>query len=160
MAQRAGAGKPTLYRRWASKRDLIITALESLADSPELSTDGILHKRVTAFMEKWWHLASQPELLTVTKVLLSLLGEVQHHPKLGKTVQQHFLSNRRSVIYHLFQKAIKESELRPDLDIDLMVELPFSPLLVRRLVNGGPVTHKLLTALSIWYLMVVWTPGE
>lgn len=142
VAQRAGVGKPTLYRRWASKQDLVIAALERLADSPEPSSKGSPRERVTAFMEGWWQLASQPELLTVTKVLASLLGDVQRYPELGEAVHKHFLSNRRRIMHHLLQDAINEGELRSDIDIDLTVDLLFSPLLVRRLVTGGPVTPE------------------
>lgn len=140
VAQRAGVGKPTLYRRWSSKQDLVIAAIERLADQAEMPERGSPRERLTAFMEEWWNLTAHPELLSVTRVLASLLGDVQRHPELGEAVHQSFLRNRRNLMHELLLDAIDAGELRRDLDLDIVVDLLFSPLLVRRLVTGGPVT--------------------
>ncbi len=142
VAQRAGVGKPTLYRRWPSKQDLVVAALEKHADKVTLPSSGNARERVTQFMEDWWLIATESEKTTTTSVLASILGDLQRYPELGEAIHRGLLSHRRTQMHRLLQVGIDSGELQPDLDVDLIVDLLFSPLLVRRLVSGGPVSPK------------------
>ncbi|MCL4552690.1 MAG: TetR/AcrR family transcriptional regulator [Candidatus Marsarchaeota archaeon] len=140
VAERAGVGKPTVYRRWPSKQDLVVAALERYADIEAAPYSGNARERVAQFMEEWWLLAVHPDKTTVTRVLASILSDVQRYPELREAIHRGLLSSRHTQMHRLLQSGIDSGELQPDLDVDLVVDLLFSPLLVRRLVSGGPMS--------------------
>ncbi len=142
VAERAGVSKPTLYRRWSSKKDLVIAAIERFGDSATLPEGGDARQRVTTFVEEWWNLAASPEQAIVPKVFAELLGEAQRHPELNQAVHRMFLSSRRAQIRHLLGDAVADGELRPDLDLDDAIDVLIGTLLFRRLISDGPVSPE------------------
>lgn len=142
VAKKAGVGKPTLYRRWHSKLDLVVAAVERYTHQLVMPSSGNSRERVTQFMEEWWLLAAESENMTVTGMLASVLSDLQRYPELKQAVLRGLLYKRRAEMHELLELGINSGELQPDLDADLVIDLLFSPLLVRRIVSGGPVSPK------------------
>ncbi len=133
VARRAGVGKPTVYRRWSSKRDLVIDVLNHISDLPEMPAEGTARERLTDFMEEWWRLivkAGHPSYR-----LQSLIGEMGRNPELGKSFRKALVDNRRKKIMTVLREGMESGELRPDLDIILATDMIFGTVIAQRLVS-------------------------
>jgi AcrR family transcriptional regulator len=140
VAHRAGVGKPTIYRRWPSKEAMVIDALERLSDRPEVPPEGTVRERLTGFMERWWHLAGRGDATRPTRLLASLVGEIQRGSELGEAVRRAFVQSRRRRLIALLREGVRSGELRGDVDVDLAADLLFGPLLVRKMLSGGRIS--------------------
>jgi AcrR family transcriptional regulator len=85
VAARAGVSTATLYRRWPSKRDLLLAAVEQIADAGAVKIDtGATESDLgELFAHKRRVLSGQ-----VGAVLVALVGESAHDPELAGIVRK------------------------------------------------------------------------
>ena len=82
LAQAAGVGKATIYRRWRTKQDLIVDSIADLGSLLTVPPDtGSLREDLRQFM----HLLAETTRSPVGAVLRSLVPAMQHHPELRAT---------------------------------------------------------------------------
>ena len=140
VAQRAGVGKPTIYRRWPSKAAMVVDAVAQLAEvAPPPATAGSVRERAYAFIEQAWRKASHVHDDRTT-VLSHLLGEIHRNSELRDAVRATFVANRREQLRGLLREGVRTGEIRPDVDLDVATDVLFSPLLARKLVTGGKIS--------------------
>jgi AcrR family transcriptional regulator len=140
VAQRAGVGKPTIYRRWPSKAAMVVDAVAQLAEvAPPPASVGSVRERVHAFVEQAWRKSSQVHDDRTT-VLSHLLGEIHHNADLREAVRTTFVANRRAQLRALLEEGVRTGEVRPDVDLDVATDVLFSPLLARKLITGGKIS--------------------
>jgi AcrR family transcriptional regulator len=137
VAQRAGVGKPAIYRRWASKQDLVLAILGGLADQLEMPTKGTARQRLTAFMQAWCR-AAQDE--RAARLPSALLGEASRNRVLGEAVRKAFVDTRRQKVLAVLREAAAQGELRPGVDLELAADVLLGPLLMRRLITETRIT--------------------
>jgi AcrR family transcriptional regulator len=126
VAQRAGVGKATIYRRWPSKLPLVIEAFRQLpgfeeADTGDLATD--LEQMLKSYL-RTYHTSP------LGAVVPSLAGELPHNPELMELFAP-VVKARRQPLIHAFQRAIARGEIPADTDLDLAADLIFGPITVR-----------------------------
>ena len=126
VAQRAGVGKATIYRRWPSKLPLVIEAFGQLpgleeADTGNLATDVELMLR--SYL-RTYH--STP----LGAVVPSLAGELPHNPELMELFAP-VVKGRRQPMIRALERAIARGEIPADTDLDLATDLIFGPITVR-----------------------------
>jgi AcrR family transcriptional regulator len=79
LAEQAGVGKATIYRRWRTKQDLIVDSISDLASLLTVPPDtGSLREDLRQFM----HLVVEITHSPIGAMLQSLLSAMPHHPKL------------------------------------------------------------------------------
>ena len=79
LAQAAGVGKATIYRRWRTKQDLIVDSICDLGSVLTAPPDtGSLREDIRQFM----HLLAETTRGPVGAMLQSLVPAMQHHPEL------------------------------------------------------------------------------
>ncbi len=139
VAQRAGVGKPTIYRRWASKQAMVIDALGRLSDEIEVPADGSVRERVSAFLERLWTLASRARSDRST-LLSHLVGEIHRSPELRDAVRATFVAGRRRQLLTLLREGVDQGEIEPRADLQILADIILSPLLARKLVTGGRIS--------------------
>jgi AcrR family transcriptional regulator len=150
IAAEAGVGKNTIYRRWASKEELVADAIDALGT--ELATeDGDAR---TVLLELIRDLGSTFADPRVGRILPGVLGELPRNPTLAHVYADRVVRPRRQAIVELLERASERGELRPDADLDQVADLLVGPPFLRFLLPLGlpEVTDRYAEALleTIW----------
>ncbi len=137
VARRAGVGKPSIYRRWPSKPELVMAALKQVAEQAEMTEGGPVRERLVLFMESLRRLSCAKGAVRISSSLRSLLAEIGHSPQLARAVKENLVMDRRRKIIAVLQEGKQRGELRQDLDVDLAADMLLGPLLIRRLITSS-----------------------
>lgn len=140
VAARAGVGKATIYRRWPSKFDLVVEALDCLAEeaNPALDTGDTRADLVAMATRLRDKLTSGPG-----DVLRGLLVESHRNPDLAHRFRTEFIAPRRAKAKEILQRGQERGDIRPDVDLDLAAELVTSVLFYRTMFSGASVSGAL-----------------
>ena len=132
VAARAGVGKPTIYRRWPSKPELVLDAVERLAPPfPTADTGDPLTDLRQIVPELIVGLTSSP----VARATIALAGDAEMTRRLG----EQYLWPRRAGIAAILHRAIAAGELRADVDVEMAIDLMLGASVYRWLVTAQPV---------------------
>jgi AcrR family transcriptional regulator len=140
VAARAGVGKATIYRRWASKEDLALELLLELA-APHLAvveTGDTREELVAAVHNAVRALTDTP----FGPVIRALLSQIAINPALGDPFRATVVQARRDEIAGVIERGIARGDLRPDAEVDLATELLVGPVYFR-LMFGGEIDDDL-----------------
>jgi AcrR family transcriptional regulator len=128
VAAAAGVAKTTLYRRYPTKRDLVIAALESGTpfsgpiDAPDT------HAALAVFIRS--AIAMMVDSGAI-RILGSLLVEERREPELLDVFRKRLLEPRRAIVVDVLRQGIARGDVRPDAD----------PLLVTEMIAGAIFGH-------------------
>jgi len=132
VAARAGVGKATVYRRWPSKEDLAVAAMETLysAEMPEPDTGSIetdlaeSYRAVLLFV-------NTPEGAAFMRT--SIAESVRD----SRIAELYRASTERREAYSraTFERAIRRGEVRPDIDVDSAVQWLGGLLAIRAITH-------------------------
>ena len=140
VAARAGVGKATIYRRWASKEDLALELLLELA-APHLAvveTGDTREELVAAVRNVVRALTETP----FGPVMRALLSQIAINPALGDPFRATVVQARRDEIAGVIARGVARGDLRPDADAILATELLVGPAYFR-LMFGGEIGEEL-----------------
>jgi AcrR family transcriptional regulator len=142
VADRAGVGKATIYRRWPTKTELILAALASLAVRPRIPDTGSVRGDLHEYQRGSLRLMSGPR----RDIVPSLLSATFEQPVLREGWRRYLVS-RRAVLREILQRGIDRGELREDLDLDVALDLFSGPLVYREVIAGMPVDEEIAARL-------------
>ena len=132
IAARAGVGKPTIYRRWPSKAELVLDAVDRLAPPfPTADTGDPLTDLRQIVPELLVRLTSSP----VARATLALAGDAEMLGRLG----ERYLRPRRQVTADILHRAIAAGDLRADIDVEMAIDMMVGASVYRWLVTAQPV---------------------
>lgn len=137
VASRAGVGKATIYRRWASKLPLVVEAFGGLPGMEDFDT-GDLGEDLKKMLRSYIHAFNATAL---SAVLPSLAGERAHNPELAKVFEPVSLA-RRGPLVRAFERAVERGEISPDLDLELAGDLVVGPIAVSLFFKGGRINTR------------------
>jgi AcrR family transcriptional regulator len=139
VAARAGVGKATVYRWWPNKAELVIDAFAS-AVSKELRFPpaGSLQHAVRRQMKRWAVIFRSP----LGQIIANVIGAGQSDPEILRAFQNHWVEPRRMEARRLLRQAMKNGEIRPDLNPDTILDIFYGPLYLRLLVRNAPLTEN------------------
>ena len=115
LAQRAGVGKATIYRRWDSKEALILDALRMTATPIPVPDEGNLRDDLFTYMDAVIECFSPGR---GSDVLPHLIEASCYDPQLRASLDDYTLG-RQATIRVLLQRGIERGELPADADVDL-----------------------------------------
>jgi len=143
VAGDAHASKATLYRHWASKAELVVDAVSRAKDIPDarVPDTGSLRGDLLALT---CGPCGQAQRLPLS-VLGGLLTALQTDAELASAWRERFLAPRMEVTRTIFERASSRGELRPDVDIDVMVTVLPSMCAFRCTVEGRSVDADFVT---------------
>ena len=145
LAQRAGVGKATIYRRWDSKETLILDAMRMTATPIPVPDEGNLRDDLFTYMD------AVIECFTPGRggsdVLPHLIEASCYDPQLRASLDDYTLG-RQATIRLLLRRGIERGELPADADVDLLVDVILAPFFYHHLCTGATVdqdfTHRLV----------------
>jgi AcrR family transcriptional regulator len=116
VASRSGVSKPSIYRRWSNKVELVAAAIAyTHRDSP--SPRGELRADLIAELADVRNLY---ERVPAMGMLGSLLAQENRHPELIKVWQTQVVDIRRARIRTIIRRAIDAGQLIGSTDADLL----------------------------------------
>lgn len=135
VAARAGVGKATVYRRWPSKEDLAVAAVETLyaEEFPEPDTGSVVSDLRGSYL-----------------TILTFLNTVQGAAFMRLCIAESVRDERIAALYRsslerremasraTFERGIRRGEVRPDIDIDTAVQW-LGGLLALRAITQRPM---------------------
>jgi AcrR family transcriptional regulator len=137
VAEKAGVGKATIYRRWKSKAELVAEALSTLHLEQTPPDEGSLQGDMLAFAQRQIALVrAEPRF---PRLAPRLLAESADDPELHTIVREHLVDPIRGMIAEIVRRAIKRGELRRNLDVERVVDLIHGPVIYRFLLSGADV---------------------
>jgi len=140
VASSAGVGKATVYRRWASKVDLVIDAIRTGMHDIEPPGTGSLRQDLVTLM------SVQIDWLRDTetgRMVAGLSAEIQHNAELADALRTNLIISRRAVVRRILADAVLSGEVRSDADLDVVLDLLYGAIHFRVLVTGEPLEPDL-----------------
>ena len=126
IAERAGVGKTTIYRRWSSKEDVIKDALNLFrADNPIPDTGNIRNDLLYIAKESRELFNHNP---LMAKLTTKLIAEIKTKPEIYHVFYEKLVTPRVQQFRQIVERAKARGELRPDLDTTFIVSLIFTSL--------------------------------
>lgn len=141
VASRAGVGKGAIYRRHPSKDELVTAAVAALVDEEIVVPDtGSTRADLLALMREAVELyrGSLPG-----RLMPNLVSAMAQRPDLAGSFRSGFLASRRTALAEVLRRGIERGDLRPDLDLELALDVLGGPLFYRLLITGGPIDEQL-----------------
>ncbi len=155
VAGRAGVGKATIYRRWASKLPLVVEAFGQLPAFEEVDT-GTLAGDLKAMLTRYLQDFLSTPLATVYP---SLAAERAQNPELGQLLDP-VLKGRRRPLEAALQRAVARGEVAPRVDLDLAADLIVGPIAVRLFFRGMKIHPSMVDPMVDLALEGIRRSGE
>ncbi|MEU9984930.1 TetR/AcrR family transcriptional regulator [Streptomyces sp. NPDC050856] len=143
VAGRAGVAKTTLYRRWASKNELVVDAVAVLFDELELPDRGSLMADVEGVVRQFAALLERPEARTA---LMAVVAESTRDAPLRERIRTSIVDRQKRLVLEGRRRAQLRGELpaAPDPRTvagtdDLIFDVIAGAVVHRALVSAEPV---------------------
>jgi len=143
VAARAGCGKATIYRRWASRAELLLdTARRMGLESVPVDSGSVRDDLVASL----GHFASRLRDTPAGGILPAVIAEAAVNPEM-RAVLAAFVRDRRGHPREALARGVARGELAPDTELDLVLDIVGGAVLYRELVLGEPADEAYLTRL-------------
>jgi AcrR family transcriptional regulator len=137
VASRAGVGRPTVYRRWPSKLDLVVDAVVRLAPAVSAPDTGDVF---TDLVELISGTIEDMTSSSVGRTILALAGTAAaDRAELADRFNEHYLVPRRAAFLATLRRGIDTGRLRADIDPDLILDLMLGAPTYWWVTTGHPI---------------------
>lgn len=113
-------GRATIYHRWPQKHELIAAAFVNVGGDFEPPRTGSVKQDIVAYM---YHRIRGARESPLARALPALAAELVSTPGLIETYKERVVRPRRAVLAGILREGIASGELRPDLDVELTIDL-------------------------------------
>jgi AcrR family transcriptional regulator len=145
IAARAQVSKVTVYKWWPTRGAVAVEAFfhryrpttlrfENTGDVAE-DLHGQLDLLLHAFR-------SRPG-----EIMAELIGQAQSNPALAETLRTRWIEPRRQATLPILERAVERGQLRPDLDLQAVMDQLYAPLYFRLLIRHQPLSDDLAATL-------------
>lgn len=143
VANRAGVGKPTVYRRWSTRAQLVFELDTSVAVPDPLPDTGTLRGDL---IEAVWWLAQTMQGVD-RKIIGDQFGEMVTVEAFAEKVWQRRLLPDRQKVEVIWQRALERGEVRDDVDGGEVLDDIAGMLMYRILVRHHPADRAVVERL-------------
>src|SRR4051794_26895082 len=155
IADRAHTGKASIYRRWPTRMDVVLDALDrALPDPDDLVQGADLRSDLLAVLRR------------IAAVMSSRYGGAARaclgpgvDPELSEAMRARLLAPRRAAFLALLQRAAQRGEVRPDAVSERIAELG-PTLLHGELLHRGRIDDDAVVAIVDEVLMPLLRPDR
>jgi AcrR family transcriptional regulator len=149
VAAEAGVARPTVYRRWPSKAHLLLDAVASALGGlrPGVSTGHAEHD-LTAGVTT----LSRAFEGVLGETLPALVAELSTSPELASAFVDVVLAPRRASMAQVLRDGIERGEVRPDIDVEVVLDLLAGPLYYRAIFRHAKPSRAAARAIveTVW----------
>jgi AcrR family transcriptional regulator len=158
VAARAKAGKATLYRRWASKEELVIDAVASMKRS-SLEAEGVpdtgtLRGDLVAMIKTPAIEAGERNF----QVMAGVMTMLAKHPDLADTAYAAIMEPRTVINRLILQRAIHRGEISAETDVESLAVVTQAMASFRVLVLRKPITREFFLSIVDGIIMPAVRP--
>lgn len=155
VAAKAGVGKATVYRRWPSKDDLAVAAMEQLltVEFPMHDTGSIAEDLRLGYVDIL-SFANSPE---GEAFLRMSIAESIRDERIASAYRAS-IERREEHARQTFQRAIERGELRPDFDVDATLQWLGGLLILRAVTRRAMPPVELADTLVAMTLRGIRAP--
>lgn len=148
IARRAGVGKPALYRRWKSKRELVAAALKKLIikSTPDIDT-GDLEGDLYQYLKLTHKMLADS---VSGSILSDVIAELDRFPELAQEWETSAVDTRHKAAALILERAKHRGEISSTIDISIAVDFFVSPLYWRLKVTRKQVDDVYLRTIAHW----------
>ncbi|MGD8195797.1 TetR/AcrR family transcriptional regulator [Herbiconiux sp. P18] len=147
VANRARAGKATLYRRWPSKGELVVEAVACMKskdlDLDRLPDTGTLRGDLVAMIKP----RTLEDAERKMQVMAGLMSVLSRSPDLAQAIDAAIVAPRAEANRRLLQRAIDRGEISPDVDIEAIALVAPAMSSYRLLLTQRPVDREYLLSI-------------
>jgi AcrR family transcriptional regulator len=135
IAERAGVGRNTIYRRWASKEELIVDALQELVVELDFQEGDDVYSLLLDWIRDFVRVFGDP---LYGRILPVVLGELQRNPDFARVYSEQIVQPRYEALLEFLRAGVERGELHPEANPEQIVDLLAAPPFVRALPVGLP----------------------
>lgn len=132
VAARAGVGKTTIYRRWDSKEELIVAAIDELIFEVEPLDTGSLRRDLIDLVTQLQVTMSSSR---AGEVFPRMVPHVAAGTPLGRAYIERVIGPRFELLRSVLARAAERGEVPADLDPELVRGLLIGPIIVSKLTG-------------------------
>lgn len=161
IAKRAGVGKPTIYRRWSTKEELIAAAMETLIAeevgwaAPETVDVASPYELVEAAIESAAVTTTTPQYRAL---MARVLGSAVSHPTLMAVYWDRYILPRRKLAARLLERAQEGGTVAADTDFEVAIDMMVGAITYRVLQPDPPDADEMRRYLRAIYRQVGLLP--
>ena len=120
IAARAGVGKTTIYRRYASKEELVADAIESVREEMVIPDTGNLQSDIDELVQNAAQITLSP---LGRQTVAMIIGSASSNAQFAKIYWTKYLQPRRKTFAIVLDRAKARNEIPTDLDSDLVFDI-------------------------------------
>ncbi|MEI5098103.1 TetR/AcrR family transcriptional regulator [Streptomyces sp. PmtG] len=145
VAARAGVGKATIYRRYASKAEMAFAATMYEEQPPPLTGTGSLRGDLLALVRAFHVRMATP---TARQLAPALISEIAVNPELDARFQDTFLAAEQAYFADIIEQAVARGELSGPVDPAMAHLLLLGSLASALYILNLPVDDAMVTDLA------------
>lgn len=135
VASLAGVGKATLYRRYCGKEQLVVDAVATIVEPPEVVVGAGVRDELVARLEA---IRRKSTASLAGKIFPRLISASADFPELMQRYREQVLDPRRATFIDVLRRGVDEGLVRPDVDLGYAVDLLVGPMAYRNLIRTDP----------------------
>jgi AcrR family transcriptional regulator len=120
IAAYAGVGKPTIYRRWKTKEDLVADALSRVKATPVVPDTGDLRADITALADAFAAAVRDP---LGRRVITLIIDTLTNNQPLAERYWERFGALKNDALRTVLVRARERGQLRVDANLDVILDL-------------------------------------
>ena len=140
VAARSGVAKTTVYRRWPTKAALCVDLYLDVAGRELRDPDtGDVARDLKAIAQT---VVSLQKRTVAGPAFVGLIAEAQIAPATCGEVLAGFAEKRRELTRAVLRRAIERGQIRPETDVDLVIDIIGGATTFRLLQGHAPLTRR------------------
>jgi AcrR family transcriptional regulator len=136
VAQRAGVGKPTVYRSWPNREALAMAALMANA-APKTS----VRETSSSLDDLRRQLRKVVEAFSTSRgrSVALMTASADPNSELSKAFRNQIMLASREEGRAILARAVAEGEVRPNIRIEVVLDMIYGPIFYRLLIGHAPI---------------------
>ena len=138
VAARAGVSKPTIYRRWPNRQQLLVAVSQRFVPPGEVADLGSFRAEVAAFLRERADLYGNAG---IRRILASAVAASSEDEDFHRAIQP-FLDRFPAGMRTIIQRGIARGDVRADVDIELLTAMINGSFYFRSIIEHKGLDHR------------------